>query len=102
MILRESQGTLSSVTFREYLLQCDARLNLEYDVAWANQFIIDHLLHLFPASKFIILISDSYTWLQSVIGRGIPTFDGKGGSPGLLRCPPRLGAPSAPYRRLDP
>ena len=68
MILRESQGTLSTVAFREYLLQRDARLNLEYDIAWANQFIIDHLLHLFPASKFIILIRDSYTWLQSVIG----------------------------------
>lgn len=68
MILRESQGTLSTPAFREYLLQRDARLNLEYDIAWANQFIIDHLLHLFPASKFIILVRDSYTWLQSVIG----------------------------------
>lgn len=68
MILRESRGELSTAAFQEYLLQRDARLNLEYDVAWANQFIIDHLLHLFPASKFIILIRDSYTWLQSVTG----------------------------------
>ncbi len=68
MILRESRGERSTIAFREYLLQRDARLNLEYDVAWANQFIIDHLLHLFPAAKFIILVRDCHTWLQSIIG----------------------------------
>ena len=68
MILRESRGKLSTAAFREWLHKRDARLNLEFDVAWANQFIIDHLLHLFPSSKFVILVRDSYTWLQSVTG----------------------------------
>ena len=68
MILRESRGELSTAAFREYLHLRDARLDLEYDVAWANQFVIGHLLHLFPESKFIILIRDSYTWLQSITG----------------------------------
>ena len=68
IILRESRGELSAAAFRELLLERDVRLNLEYDVSWTNQFVIDHLLHVFPASKFIILIRDSYTWLQSAIG----------------------------------
>ncbi len=71
MILRESRGELSAEAFRRFLLERDVRLNLEYDVSWPNQFIIDHLLHVFPASKFIVLIRDSYTWLQSAIGHVI-------------------------------
>ena len=67
-ILRESRGELSAAAFHQYLLRRDARLNLEYDVAWANQFIIGHLLAVFPTAKFIILIRDPYTWLRSVTG----------------------------------
>ena len=40
----------------------------KYDVAWANQFLIRHLLGVFPAAKFIVLIRDCYTWLQSIMG----------------------------------
>jgi len=68
MILREARGEVTEHAFRDYLLARDQRLNLEYDIAWANQFIIGHLLTLFPGSKFIILIRDPYTWLQSIAG----------------------------------
>ena len=68
MIIRESRGEVSASAFRKFLRERDSRLDLEYDVSWVNQFIIDHLLHLFPAARFIILIRDSYTWLQSAIG----------------------------------
>ncbi len=68
MILGESRGELSAEAFRKFLLERDARLNLEYDVSWTNQFVIDHLMDVFPASKFIVLIRDSYSWLQSAIG----------------------------------
>lgn len=68
MIVRESNGEVTAEEFREFLLERDARLNLEYDVSWANQFIIGHLLDVFPASKFIVLIRDCYSWLQSAIG----------------------------------
>lgn len=68
MIVRESHGEVTAEEFREFLLERDARLNLEYDVSWANQFIIDHLLNVFPASKFIVLIRDCYSWLQSAVG----------------------------------
>ena len=71
MILRESRGELSAWDFRKFLLERDVRLNLEYDVSWTNQFVIDHLMDVFPASKFIILIRDSYSWLQSAIGHVI-------------------------------
>ena len=68
MILRECRDELSADAFREFLLERDTRLNLEYDVSWVNQFVIGHLLYLFPDARYIILIRDSYTWLQSAIG----------------------------------
>ena len=68
MILRESRGELSAGDFRKVLLERDVRLNLEYDVSWVNQFVIGHLLDVFPAARFIVLVRDSYTWLQSAIG----------------------------------
>jgi Sulfotransferase domain len=77
MILRESRGEVSEDAFRTYLLARDQRLNLEYDIAWANQFLIDHLLAVFPDARFIILVRNPYTWLQSICGhlvsRDIPS-----------------------------
>ena len=68
LILRHVHGELSDTAIREHLRARDARLDLEYDVAWANQFLIRHLLAVFPAAKFIVLIRDCYTWLQSITG----------------------------------
>lgn len=68
MILRESRGEVSASAFQKFLRERDTRLDLEYDVSWVNQFVIGHLLHLFPAARFIVLVRDSYTWLQSAIG----------------------------------
>ncbi len=76
LIRREARGRLSPPAVRAYLRERDARLDLEYDIAWANQFIIDHLLAVFPSAQFIVLIRDCHTWLQSivghVVGRGVP------------------------------
>ena len=68
MILRESRSSISEQAFRTYLLERDKRVNLEYDIAFANQFIISHLLTVFPDARFIILARDPYTWLQSICG----------------------------------
>jgi hypothetical protein len=68
MILRESRGEVSENAFRTYLLARDQRLNLEYDIAWANQFLIGHLLTVFPDARIIVLVRDPYTWLQSICG----------------------------------
>jgi hypothetical protein len=68
LILRESHGEIGDNALREYLVERDRRLNLDYDIAWANQFIIRHLLPTFPETKFIVLIRDGYTWLQSIVG----------------------------------
>lgn len=66
LILRHAHGELSDTAVREHLRVRDARLDLEYDVAWANQFLIRHLVDVFPAVGFIVLIRDCYTWLQSI------------------------------------
>ena len=68
LILRHANGELSDAAIREHLRERDARLNLDYDVAWANQFLVLHLLDVFPEAKFIVLIRDCYTWLQSIMG----------------------------------
>ena len=76
LILHEARGELPTSAVRAYLRERDARLDLEYDISWANQFIIDHLVTVFPAAQFIVLIRDCYSWLQSIaghlIGRGVP------------------------------
>ena len=68
LILREARGELSAPEVRTYLRDRDARLDLDYDVAWADQFIVDHLLAVFPEATFIVLIRDCHTWLQSIAG----------------------------------
>ena len=68
MILRRFGGEIDADSFDDYLRQRERRLNLEYDIAWANQFIIERLLTIFPEAKFIVLIRDPYTWLQSTVG----------------------------------
>jgi hypothetical protein len=68
LILREARDEIDHEAFNSYLVRRDQRLNLEYDIAWANQFIISHLLAVFPDARFIVLVRDPYTWLQSIIG----------------------------------
>ena len=68
LILQESRGEVGENAFRDYLVERDRRLNLDYDIAWANQFVIGHLLTAFPEAKFIVLIRDGYTWLESMVG----------------------------------
>jgi hypothetical protein len=68
LILRESRGEVSDDHLRDYLLDRDRHLNIEYDIAWENQFISDHLLSTFPEAKFIVLVRDPYSWLRSIVG----------------------------------
>src|SRR3972149_3935030 len=44
LILRDARGELDEDAFNAYLTERDRRLNLEYDIAWANQFIMSRLL----------------------------------------------------------
>ena len=68
LILRKSRGQIGEGAVSDYLIRRDHRLNLEYDIAWANQFIVGHLLTVFPNVKFVVLVRDPYTWLQSIVG----------------------------------
>lgn len=68
LILRESRRETDGAAVRSYLSVRARRLGLEYDIAWANQFLIGHMLVAFPDARFIVLVRDCYTWLGSVIG----------------------------------
>ena len=60
-------GRLSMSEFDDYLCERSNRLQLELDSSWANYFIVDRLVVLFPESMFIQLVRDCYTWVESVI-----------------------------------
>jgi hypothetical protein len=68
IILRESREEITSEALQDYLIRRDERLALEYDVAWANQFIIGSLMAAFPDAKVICLVRDPYGWIQSIVG----------------------------------
>jgi len=68
MILREARDEASAAEVRDWLAARDRRLGLDYDIAWANQFLVDHLPEVFPDARFIVLVRDPYTWLVSVAG----------------------------------
>ncbi|MCA9279069.1 MAG: hypothetical protein H6815_13920 [Phycisphaeraceae bacterium] len=68
LILREARGELDESAMRVYLLERDQQLGLAFDIAWANQFLVGHLVRFFPDAKFIVLIRDCRSWLQSFVG----------------------------------
>jgi len=68
MILRASHGEVTEQSLRTWLLERDRRLDLDYDIAWANQFLLPALVNTFPIATFVVLVRDPYTWLQSIVG----------------------------------
>jgi putative acetyltransferase len=68
VILREARGEMTHQDVRAWLVERDERLALDYDIAWANQFLVGHLPDVFPEARFVVLIRDPYTWLGSVAG----------------------------------
>ena len=66
-VVRASEGRSSEAICRD-LIERDVRLGLEYDIAWANQFLLAQLVEAFPSAKFVVLIRDCFTWLESVVG----------------------------------
>ena len=68
MILRESRGEVDAVALHAYLREREARLDLDFDIAWANQFILDDLAACFPEARFIALVRHPHAWIGSVIG----------------------------------
>jgi hypothetical protein len=68
MILRESRGEVDRTGFASFLRSRQERLALDFDIAWANQFVIAHLLNVFPSARFVVLFRDPHSWLSSVIG----------------------------------
>ncbi|MCA9309797.1 MAG: hypothetical protein KDA21_01230 [Phycisphaerales bacterium] len=75
-ILRRDRGDLATGDLRAWLEARDRRLQLEYDIAWANQFIAADLAAVFGSARFVVLVRDPWTWLDSIVGhllsRAIP------------------------------
>ncbi len=67
-ILRRADGRMSRSEMREFLVARDQRLQLDCDIAWPNQFILEELVEVFPQAKFLVLIRDPHTWIKSMIG----------------------------------
>jgi hypothetical protein len=67
-VLRKSRGEIDDGELNVWLHERHRRLGLEVDIAWGNFFLLDQLLAAFPQAKFIVLVRDCYTWLDSIIG----------------------------------
>lgn len=68
LILAEARGSLTVNEVRGCLAERDRRLDLDYDIAWANQFIVGYLVEMLPDARFVLLVRDPHSWLQSVVG----------------------------------
>lgn len=67
MILLEANVSMHRDEFVDYICHRDERLGLEFDSSWVNYFIIGHLVYAFPDAKFILLVRDCYTWVESIV-----------------------------------
>ena len=67
MILLEANDLIQRDQFADYVRNRDKRLNLDFDSSWVNYFIIGHLVRAFPDAKFILLVRDCYTWVESIV-----------------------------------
>lgn len=67
-ILRESEGSMSPAEVASFLRARQDRLELDFDIAWANQFVVEHLVDVFPSARFIALFRDPPSWLGSMVG----------------------------------
>lgn len=68
MVLREADGDVTRADFASFLRARQERLGVEFDIAWQNQFVIGHLVEVFPGSRFIVLFREPRSWLASVVG----------------------------------
>jgi hypothetical protein len=67
-ILEERRGVVGRDKMAAWLRQRSEHLQLELDISWFNYFVIDHLVAEFPAARFIVLVRDVYSWLESLYG----------------------------------
>lgn len=67
-VVRLAGGNVSDAAAIAWLRERDRRLGLELDIAWGNFFVLDRLVATFPDAKFIVLVRDCYTWLNSIVG----------------------------------
>jgi hypothetical protein len=52
---------------RRYLRRRDARRNLKFDVSLLNVYLLDHLMELYPDSRYVMTIRPPMSWLRSVV-----------------------------------
>lgn len=68
LVLRRDRGEISEAAARDDLVRRERRLDLEFDIAWANQFLTGLLLEAFPEAKFVVLVRHPIPWVKSFIG----------------------------------
>lgn len=66
-ILASEHGRMSDSKFRSFVSEQDKRLWLEMNASHLNYFLMAPLLELSPQSKYILLIRDCYSWIDSFI-----------------------------------
>ena len=70
-ILAREAGDLTDRQLADLLQHRDRRMNLEMDSSQLNGHLIDILVNLFPAAKFVLTIRDVYSFVNSAIDHHI-------------------------------
>jgi hypothetical protein len=69
VILERLKGRIDDDELRAYLRKRDRRLRLDVDSSLLNIYLLDQLVELFPAAKFILTIRNPYAWLDSIVNQ---------------------------------
>ena len=64
-ILAYERGRMSASELRAFVLEQDQRLQLELNASHLNYFLLSPLIELFPESRYIFLVRDCYSWVDS-------------------------------------
>jgi Sulfotransferase domain len=70
-IARRAKGTLDESAFREFVRWRDGLARLDVDSSSYNAHYVDVLADEFPDAKFIFVIRDCWSWLDSMLNMGL-------------------------------
>lgn len=66
-VMRLGDGLITQKEFSDFVRERDRRLNLEMDSSGLNYFLLGALVEEFENAKYILLVRDCYSWLESFI-----------------------------------
>ncbi len=71
LLVAVAEGRAETADLRRYLRSRERRLRLEVNSAGLNGLVVEHLVEVVPAARFVLTIRDPYDWLTSLIDHSL-------------------------------